>query len=120
MSYMTANLDLNAHRQTAEHAAHTTSIPSLWRVGKRAYLVRRNSEHLVLIHRFDSKGAVISGGVICQLGEPVVLTLAGLGHISGWISDRCRQGIVIDFDPDPGLAQLIQALEKSVASNYVC
>ena len=115
MSFMPVDLPATNCRP-----AQASTIQSLWRQGKRAYLVRRTSEHLVLIHRVDPKGAVISGGVICQLGEPVVLTLAGLGHIPGRIKDRCREGIEIEFDADPDLAKLIHALNATAEANYFC
>ncbi len=99
---------------------HAGSVKSLWRYGLRAHLVRHAGEHIVLVHHMDRHGAVISGGVVCQLGEMVVLTVDGIGHISGHIQDRCRQGIRIRFEDDPSLVGLMRHCVDQHAGEYVC
>jgi hypothetical protein len=80
---------------------------SLWVSGRSGRILARAGDYAIQVLSLTPHGAEIMCGAIFQLGEPVVLTLGGIGHVSGWIKDRGRLGIEVQFDWDPALHQLI-------------
>ena len=84
-----------------------TPVRSLWTYGRPGRIVRRASEHQAQIVDVTAQGATVVSPAIFQLGEMVILTANGLGHIPGQITGRSGAGIRIAFDPDPGLALLV-------------
>jgi hypothetical protein len=104
-----APLGFNAHQTTVAPPSAQKSTRSLWCSAPPARLVRASGDFAARLAVLKTDLAVIRSDAVCQLGEPVVLTIAGLGHIAGSITDCCSQGIHVRFDPDPGLATLIEA-----------
>jgi hypothetical protein len=100
---------LHAPQATAASALPIKSTRSLWCSAPPARLVRASGDYAARLAVLTVDHAVIRSDAVCQLGEPVVLTISGLGHISGSIADCCSLGIHIRFDPDLNLAPLIDA-----------
>jgi hypothetical protein len=88
---------------------------SLWVSGRSGRILARNGDYAIQVLSLTPHSAEILCGAIFQLGEPVVLTLAGIGHASGWIKDRGRLGIEVQFDWDPALHHLIAGQIKQPA-----
>jgi hypothetical protein len=91
---------------------------SLWVSGRSGRILARGGDYAIQVLSLNPHGAEIICGAVFQLGEPVVLTLAGIGHVSGWIKDRGRLGIEVQFDWEPALHQLIANQIKQPAPVY--
>ncbi len=104
-----APVGFNAHQATVAPISAHKSTRSLWCSAPPARLVRASGDFAARLAVLKTDLAVIRSDAVCQLGEPVVLTIAGLGHIAGSIADCCAQGIHIRFDSDPDLAPQIEA-----------
>ena len=91
---------------------------SLWVSGRSGRILARCGDYAMQVLSLNPQSAEIMCGAVFQLGEPVVLTLGGIGHVSGWIKDRGRLGIEVQFDWDPALHQLIAGQSKQQAPAY--
>lgn len=82
---------------------------SLWITGARGRVVRAFDEHDAQVTEIDATGATIVTCAIFALGETVILTLNGLGHVAARVADRKGCGVRIAFEPEPDLAARVLA-----------
>ena len=102
---ITPQIEIFAHR-AARRA-------SLWIAGRPARVLRADGEYAAQILELDAGGAILVAACVFALGETIIVTINGLGHVQARVTDRAYRGVRITFDQEPGLSRAVNRVLKA-------
>ena len=105
--------------QTEIYAHRAARRASLWISGRPARVVKSDGEYAAQILELDGAGAVLVAACVFCLGETVVVTINGLGHVQARIVDRAYRGVRIAFDPEPELSRAVRRVLNAPAPEMI-
>ena len=105
--------------QIAIQAHRAARRASLWITGRPARILRADGEYAAQILELDASGAILVAACVFGLGETIIVTINGLGHVQARITDRAYRGVRITFDQEPGLSRAVSRVLKAPAPEMI-
>lgn len=92
---------------------------SLWIAGRPGRVVKADGEYVAQILELDGTGAILVAACVFSLGETIIVTINGVGHVQARVVDRAYRGIRIAFEQEPGLSRAVHRLLKVPAPEMI-
>ena len=81
---------------------------SLWIAGRPARVLKADGEYVAQILELDGAGAILVAACVFSLGEVIVVTINGVGHVQARVVDRAYRGVHIAFEQEPELSRAVR------------
>ena len=112
-----STLPLDPHIAAFAHrAVHRTS---LWIIGRPARVLRADGDYAAQILEMDVTGATLVAACVFSLGEAIILTINGAGHVPARVVERPYRGVRVAFDADPALSRTLSRVLAAPAPQVI-